>query len=215
MGEVLSHATLDNMFYEYDAEAVDPAPNHDQNRMIRSRALIVAIAARPDRAASDADLREIIERTLANDTADERPALAASLGLDGFAWANGRLVAAMPGPVPLQREITQLETTLEDRGFDEAKTHYEQAVDNFTDGNFEAANGQLRSFLESLIPALGRARGAQQNVQPDAAIQHLHRNGELRRSTNSRARAARRKLPPPAPRWALRPAPSRSAQSRG
>jgi hypothetical protein len=178
MGQALGHGQLDNMFYEYDAVAADPAPNHDQNRMIRSLALIRTISARPDQNAADADLREVITTALANPFY-RSAALLASLAVDGYEWANDRLVAAMPVPVPLQGEITQLEAVLENRGFAEAKRHYEQAVDSFTDGRFEAGNGQLRSFLESLLPALGRAHGAQDNVGPDAAILHLHRNNDL------------------------------------
>jgi hypothetical protein len=125
-------------------------------------------------------LRELLDRTLVSEYRREHsPALLASLAIDGFEWGDGRLVAAMPVPVPLAGEMTRLEATLQARGFAVAGQHYRQAVDNFTDGNYEAGNGQLRSSLESLVPALGVHRGAQQNVGVDAAIQYLHRNGDL------------------------------------
>jgi hypothetical protein len=85
----------------------------------------------------------------------------------------------MPAPIPVAAEITRLEATLQARGLAVAANHYRQAVDNFTDGNYEAGNGQLRPCLESLIPALGVQRGAQANVGVDAAIQYLRRNGDL------------------------------------
>jgi hypothetical protein len=60
-----------------------------------------------------------------------------------------------------------------DNSLNVAATHYRQAVDNFTDGNFEACNGQLRSFLEDLIKGAARLRGLPQAAGPQAALDHL------------------------------------------
>ena len=54
-------------------------------------------------------------------------------------------------------------------------------VDNFTDANFEACNGQLRSFLEDLTIGVARRRGQQQQAKPLAALDHLQRAGVLDR----------------------------------
>jgi hypothetical protein len=80
---------------------------------------------------------------------------------------------AIPGPAPLAPELTALQQELNNLGLNVAATHYGQAVDNFTDGNFEASNGQLRSFLEDLIKRGAQLKGQQQEAGPDAALQHL------------------------------------------
>lgn len=64
-------------------------------------------------------------------------------------------------------------------GFNVAATHYRQAVDNFTDGNFEACNGQLRSFQEDLVREAARRHGQQQTAGVDVCLQHLRNSGRL------------------------------------
>jgi hypothetical protein len=59
-------------------------------------------------------------------------------------------------PVPLAPEITALEAELAGRGYDVARNHYRQAVDNFLHHNYEAANGALRTTLEDLVTRLAR-----------------------------------------------------------
>jgi len=77
--------------------------------------------------------------------------LADALRLDGFEVVEDRLVATTPEPASLGPEISALEARLQDRGFTVAASHYEQAVASYVDGRREASNGQLRSFLESLL----------------------------------------------------------------
>ena len=85
---------------------------------------------------------------------DVRSPLEEALGLDGYVFRDGCLMPVAPGPASLQREASLLETGLDARGFAEALAHYQQAADNLASGNHEAANGQTRSFLESLLIAL-------------------------------------------------------------
>ena len=72
-----------------------------------------------------------------------------------------------------------LERDLDGHGLQVAATHYRQAIDNFVDGNLEAANGQLRSFLEALFRDMGVSNGAQANVGANAAVLHLRNVGHL------------------------------------
>jgi hypothetical protein len=94
-------------------------------------------------------------------------------------WAGDQLVPSDPGAAPLAPELTALEQELNQLGLNVAATHYRQAVDNCADGNFEACNGQLRSFLEDLIKGAAQRRGQQQEAGPDAALQHLRNAGVL------------------------------------
>lgn len=62
--------------------------------------------------------------------------------------------------VPITAQAGQLETLLSTHGLDTAATHYAQAFENFTAGNLEAANGQLRPALEeALVTLTQRATG--------------------------------------------------------
>jgi len=73
-----------------------------------------------------------------------------ALAADGWLFESGKLRPTTPSPAALAPEISELEKNLKELGFTTAITHYRQAVDNFSSGNYEATNGQLRSFLENL-----------------------------------------------------------------
>lgn len=169
-----SHANLNTLFYEFGVEGGDPGAT--TNKLNRSLRLLQELERRQ---AWDS-IHEIAEAALANQYVRENAeGLLAALALDGFEWGPDRLVPTNPGAAPLAPEITFLEQTLAARGLQVSAAHYRQAVDNFSDGNYEASNGQLRSFLEDLFSAGGRLFGGQANVGPDAAIQHLFRVGRL------------------------------------
>ncbi|MCZ7537873.1 MAG: hypothetical protein M5T61_19390 [Acidimicrobiia bacterium] len=59
-------------------------------------------------------------------------------------------VPLVPG-APMAHETSWIEDELRRRGWTTAAGHYRQAVDNFADGNWAAANSQLRSFCEELL----------------------------------------------------------------
>jgi hypothetical protein len=105
-----------------------------------------------------------------------------ALAADGFEYddENERLVPAVSG-ISVAAEQSLLERGLIELGWDNAANHYRQAVDNFSSGNWESANGQCRSFLEDLIPRVverrsdGKAPG-----EARAALQHMKDKGLLR-----------------------------------
>src|SRR5437764_874147 len=67
-----------------------------------------------------------------------------------------RLIPAVEG-LDVPRERARLEGDLARRGWDAAAAHYRQAVDGVSTGNWEAANGQMRSLLEVVIPEVAAA----------------------------------------------------------
>jgi hypothetical protein len=79
---------------------------------------------------------------------------ASALALDGFEVHENELIPTTSEPAILAPELTALEEQLQERGMTIAITHYRQACENFVRGNAEAANGQIRSFLENLFIAL-------------------------------------------------------------
>jgi len=127
------------------------------NRLDRCRALVRAIEK--ERLPNDASslLLELAEQELKSSTVwhlqndPETIALRQALEIDGYIFQDGHLLPSTPAPVSLHAEISLLEIQLQNAGFQVARTHYQQALDNFIQGNSEAANGQLRSFLEGNV----------------------------------------------------------------
>ncbi|MXY24405.1 MAG: hypothetical protein F4Y45_07770 [Acidobacteria bacterium] len=178
VADQFSHAYISNLYFEFSVDASDPGDG--PNKLTRSRELVRAIEAGHAEIATDEALVDLSNRVLDSEYARERhTALLASLAADGFEWGLDRLVPSMPLPAQPAPEVSALESDLDRPELRVAATHYRQAVDNFVDGNFEAANGQLRSFLEALFQALGVSAGAQTNVGADAAVVHLRRVGSL------------------------------------
>jgi hypothetical protein len=135
-----------------------------------------------DRKASDPDappqwLPQLRERLLADgyelhaDVEDIDPAWP---GWPRTRKAHYRLLPAGATVAPIAAEISALEIELTDRGFEVARTHYAQAVSNYTDGQLETTNGALRSFLESLFVTLATRYAGYQGSEPIAALQQLH-----------------------------------------
>ncbi len=91
-------------------------------------------------------------------------------------FEDGHLRPTTPGAAALAPQISAFEAELANRGFNVAAQHYHQAVDNFTDGNFEACNGQLRSYMEDFFVRLCRALTGHQTGNPNAALQTLRGN---------------------------------------
>ena len=92
-----------------------------------------------------------------------------------------RLLPLDEPAMPLSEEITALEADLTRLGMPVALNHYRQAVKNFVEEDFEAANGQLRAMLESVIIHFAVAQGFRQTRQGDGgkAIAYLRDNGHL------------------------------------
>ena len=178
IADQFGHAQISNLFFEYSVDAHDPGAG--SNRATRSLALVRAIEAGQAEIVADEALVELANRSLANEYARQNHiALLASLALDGFEWGVDSLVPAMPVPSQPSPQVSALERDLDGHGLQVAATHYRQAIDNFVDGNFEAANGQLRSFLEALFRGMGVSNGAQANVGANAAVLHLRNVGHL------------------------------------
>lgn len=157
-----------------DGEAVG------SNRLERSMALVRAMEARGPAEESGAFLLDLAESQLTSanewqlESDDCIRALIRSLEVDGYAFQNGRLLPATPAPTALQEAISLLETDMEMLGLDVSLNHYQQAVENYVSGNWEAANAQVRSFLENLFVSLCVLHSEKTFADPGAALQHLY-----------------------------------------
>ena len=178
VAERFGHAQISNLYFEFSVDDRDPGDGN--NKLTRSRELVRAIEVGCAETAADEALVDLANRVLDSEYAREQyTALLASLAVDGFEWGLDSLVPSMPLPAQPAPEVTALETDLNSHELRVAATHYRQAIDNFVDRNYEAANGQLRSFLEALFRSVGVSAGAQDNVGADAAVVHLRRQGVL------------------------------------
>jgi hypothetical protein len=92
-----------------------------------------------------------------------------------------RLLPLDEPKMPLSEEITALEADFARLGLTVARNHYRQAVRNFVKEDFEAANGQLRSMLESVIIHFAVTEDFSQAKQGEGgnAIAYLRDNGYL------------------------------------
>lgn len=94
-----------------------------------------------------------------------------------------RILPTDNGPVPLAAEISALERDLGLRGYSDAVNHYRQAVNNFGQHQYEAANGQLRTMLEALVVRLAKDKvgyvGAGKAGEGGRAIKHIVSIGAL------------------------------------
>lgn len=155
------------------------------NRLDRTIALVHALEESqvPEDAAAllldlaAAQLSSAREWQLENDA--RLQALVRNLAVDGYAFEDGKLLPASPAPIALQEAISVLEQDLEALGLGVALNHYQQAVDNYINGNWEAANGQVRSFLEDLFISLCQLHRNKALDDPGAALQHLYNTGWL------------------------------------
>jgi hypothetical protein len=104
---------------------------------------------------------------------DSASALLRALEFDGYAFDGKKLLPTTPAPAALGRESSKLEEQLKDIGLSIATTHYRQVLANFVAGHFEAANGQLRAFLESLFLEMCFRQTSKKLKDASAALQHL------------------------------------------
>lgn len=173
-----SAATLDLLAYELDLETAAVGPN----KLTRSLGLVRALELQCNNAGSEQPLRELVVRTLQPLTAyqlQHHGGLLASLRIDGLRYENGALLPDTPEPVALAPQVSALEQQLNARGLNVAVVHYRQAVDNLTAGQFEAANGSLRPFLESLFTGLCNRATNQTHTAANPALLHLRQQGLL------------------------------------
>lgn len=146
---VQSYAEMENLFLEFGL-AYDQFSGGIQ---VRSNVLVSTLCEQPD---ADTALTRVVEYVLGHDYYQSRTErLRQLLRLDGFEWRDEHLIPTTPHPAALAPELSQLERDLHSFAFPVAAEHYRQAHESFAASNWEAANSQLRSFMENLCIELG------------------------------------------------------------
>jgi hypothetical protein len=171
-----SHAEISTLAVEVGLDQAAGYTRHD-----RAAALVTTLFNQmtPEEASHRA--LDVIRRILStsNPHGIEHKDMLDALALDGLAFDNGKILPATPEPAALQKELSLLEIQLQAGGFGVALAHYQQAADNLAAGNHEAANGQTRSFIESLFIALCSKKTGTAMNEASAALQHLRNNNWL------------------------------------
>lgn len=104
-----------------------------------------------------------------------------ALRADGLDLVEGRVSPFLSPTIAPAQEQGVLERRLGELGFAIPLNHLKQAVDNSARGNWEAANGEVRSFLESLCDAVARERhkGPGESPTRGEARKYLEQSGFL------------------------------------
>ena len=125
----------------------------DQNETINARNLLEEITVTAfDEMSSEVSISLDID--IPTHTRTLYQSFQQALRADGLDLVEGRVVPFLSPSVDPAQEQGLLESRLNKYGFSVASNHLEQAVDNAVGCNWEAANGQVRSFLEALCNAI-------------------------------------------------------------
>lgn len=178
------HDDIDRFMLEHQLEGTY-AGVRDESRKGRANRLITYLLNNPDAThyeggnLTDTIVRDLVVRAIAKAQSDEAfelmfSALSYNLKRDGFLVRDGQLRRALPETLNLAATDDEVHRLLTRFGFlDPTLGHLDQAIANHADGNWAAANGQLRNFMESLFDQIA------ERLAPNAAS--LPPAGHLRR----------------------------------
>ena len=167
--ENLSHADFDALMLDLSTDSVIPYGSSTSKRNKANELARFAKENPTRQTASGAYLHnEIVEQ--AKDTVvksqqsswdevgnDQHKALVRALALDGFKLTDdGKLRKILPEYVDLPEAENELYMLLDKFNMATPKGHLEQAIENHTRGDWAAANGQLRTFVEGLFSDIHR-----------------------------------------------------------
>lgn len=185
----LTVAEFDRILLKYGLESV--APLSSDTKPKRLNMLVQHLVANPDaRGLSGSPLilelmEEEVSRCLGKSAFGEpnedfSPELINSLKRDGYIVQDGELRTTLPQSMQLAQKEDELHLLLDKYGFSVAKGHLDQAIAAHTRGDWASANGQLRTYVESLFDSIA------QTIEPVAATQtsSSHQRRELLAKSN-------------------------------
>ena len=97
-----------------------------------------------------------------------------ALRADALDLIEGRVSPFLSPTVNPAKEQSALESRLDDYGFTVARNQLDQATDNAARGNWEAANGQVRSFLEALCNEIAKSTYIESGDAPTGGAARIH-----------------------------------------
>jgi len=182
ISEFYTHTTLDNYFLKLDLQ---PYARHGgSNKLNKVGNVIGAIKEELDDEDADKLILKMIKELVAewhdrmnyllsNHEDKDIKDFYDALRIAGWSVSSGELIPTTPGILALDKEITGFELDLAALQLSVALEHYKQAIDNYSRKQYEASNGQLRSFLENMYIELCKLKTSEDFEDPLAALQHL------------------------------------------
>lgn len=164
--EKYSNSDISRFLLEHALENTDADMGNSKRE--RTNGLIRYLLQRPDAQTEDgANLVDTIVRDLVQSAArsaqgstpwrepqpfaEAFPELARALKRDGFEVINGELRRVLPEALNLPAADDEVHARLREFGFDISTGHLDQAIQNHAQGNWAAANAQIRTYVESLF----------------------------------------------------------------
>ncbi|NQT56300.1 MAG: hypothetical protein HQ551_08745 [Desulfobacteraceae bacterium] len=181
ISEYNTHSDLDALAYEFGKE--DSAVG--STKVARCVSFIKALESECEDERDDHKIVDVIEKTLSLlnqwhfENSGMVSGLLASLQVDGFHFSDGVIRPTTPEPASLDPILSQLEKDLLSLELKIASRHYSQACENLVSGNFEATNGQIRSFLENLFITLCEKGSGKKMNDAGSALQHLRQISKI------------------------------------
>jgi hypothetical protein len=179
-----TNTKMGTLFLKAGADPWEPASYANKAERVQGLLRLLQVETTP---AAFAAAQELVRLVLVHgkpngyrNAADWWEPLKTALAADGWAFDEhtDTLVPLVPG-VHVAIEATWIVTELRHRGWLVPAGHYDQAVESFAEGRWAAANGQLRSFFESLVRTAGGTDTQPGSGQVLAAFDRLDAAGSL------------------------------------
>ena len=154
--ELLTHSGMDTLMLELE---LDHLPPNRGNKESRANSILQYLVMNPDAQSNGQPLARLVVESavklaLSSDYHREQGtfgALFRALDRDGFVVRDGQLLPSLPGNLDLPAADDEVHLLLKRYGLMTSLGHLDQAITAHAQGNWAAANGQLRTFYEALF----------------------------------------------------------------
>lgn len=163
-----THAEIDRLLLEYELEneIISGSKMDRANSLIRYLLNNPQVEMRNGRNLGDALVQYLAQyamnQSMRFDAWDAElmrqrfPRLIHALEQDGYVVDQGVLRRALPEALELPQVDDEVHDVLRQRGFNAPLGHLDQAIEAHSRGNWAAANGQLRTYVEGLFDELAQ-----------------------------------------------------------
>ena len=159
----MSHSEIDNLALKLSVKHpifnFVPQGKQGPNKQAKANQLIVLARENPNHKTADGTnlWDAIVEQALSHGRLAGYPNFVRALKRDGFEMEDyGTLRRALPDEADLPQADDELHKLLDELGLVTTEGHLEQSIKNHSDGQWAAANSQLRTFWESLFNEIAR-----------------------------------------------------------
>ncbi len=152
----LDHAEFDNLMLSFSIDQhITYGPGLSKQN--KANELIRYATENPEHETEDGSnlWDDVVENAAALAQPDRNIGFVRALARDGYVLTDDRSIrAALPEVANLVEADDEVHGLLDEQGLDVALGHLDQAIENHANGNWAAANGELRKVLENLFDEL-------------------------------------------------------------